>query len=176
MIHWFKQLPEANIDLSSYRPFIKNDWFRNHYIYFAYALMLVIFLLSFFSRQLRSVHILIRLAVVFPLFILHELLHILVIFRKGDLYLNQSGIFFWLNPDMKLTKPLFWLFMSLPLLVLTVLPLIVLIFYSGFLSPYILYIAWLNAILSGSDIINSILILIKPGKAVFYRGYYTIPE
>lgn len=39
-----------------------------------------------------------------------------------------------------------------------------------------LFVAWLNAIIAGSDILNSVLILIKPGKAKFYRGYYIIEK
>ena len=35
-----------------------------------------------------------------------------------------------------------------------------------------LYIAWSNAIIASSDIINSPLILLKPNDSVFCRGYY----
>ncbi len=46
------------------------------------------------------------------------------------------------------------------------------IFAMGELKEYLVYIAWINAFIAGSDIINSVLIAIKPSKTVFYRGYF----
>ena len=47
MIYWVKTPPPADIDYNEYKPFIRNDWFRNHYMYFAYGLMAVLAVLLF---------------------------------------------------------------------------------------------------------------------------------
>jgi hypothetical protein len=36
----------------------------------------------------------------------------------------------------------------------------------------LIYICWVNLIIASADIINSILILMKPNNTLFYRGYY----
>lgn len=109
-------------------------------------------------------------------FVCHELLHIVVVYRIGDISLTHSGIFFWLYSDAVMSKKRFWMFMSLPLLVLTVIPMCVLLFAKGVIFDGLLYVLSINAIIAGADIINSVLIAIKPAKAVFYRGYYKIED
>ena len=69
-------------------------------------------------------------------------------------------------------KGRFWVFMSLPLITLTFVPAMALLWVSGPARQYLEYIAWANAIIAGSDIINSVLILLKPRDSVFYWGYY----
>ena len=64
--------------------------------------------------------------------------------------------------------------MTLPLLVLTIVPVFFTFWTKGLLFEVLRYIAWINAIIAGSDIINSVLIAVKPAKAEFYRGYYRI--
>ena len=71
-----------------------------------------------------------------------------------------------------MSKKRFWLFMTLPLLVLTLIPIFVLPFISGVTFEALMYILWINAIIAGSDIINSILIAMKPANVKFCRGYY----
>ncbi len=115
---------------------------------------------------------LIRIAVFCIVYVCHELLHIVVVYRIGDLSLTHSGIFFWLNSDAVMSKVRFWMFMTLPFLGLTLVPGVVLLFTDGFLFEVLRYVAWINAIIAGSDIINSVLILLKPNKAKFYRGFY----
>ena len=66
------------------------------------------------------------------------------------------------------------MFMSLPSLVLTVIPMCLLPYVKGVIFDGLLYVLWINAIIAGADINNSVLIAIKPAKAVFYRGYYKI--
>ena len=62
--------------------------------------------------------------------------------------------------------------MSLPFIGLTVVPAITCVFLSGGLKGTVAYVAWVNSIIAGSDIINSVLIAIKPNNSLFYRGYY----
>ncbi|UNK21403.1 DUF3267 domain-containing protein [Paenibacillus sp. N3/727] len=107
-------------------------------------------------------------------FIIHEILHILVINNKGDISLTFRGIFFWLNTNAVLSKKRFWVFMSLPFIILTIIPVIASFFISGDIKSLILFISWINLIISSSDIVNSFLILIKPNKSVFCRGYYQV--
>ena len=172
MIYWMKPLPPAEIDTGEYRPFIRSDWFRKHYMWFAYGLMVLILAAGFLRPGIRSLRMVICLALGIPVFVTHELLHFVTVYRIGDVSLTHSGIFFWMNSGAHMTKGRFWLFMSLPLVTLTFVPAALAAAISGPVRPYLLYIAWLNAVIAGSDIINSVLILFKPRKAVFYRGYY----
>ncbi|SHE13116.1 Protein of uncharacterised function (DUF3267) [Chlamydia abortus] len=175
MILWFRNLPQPSTDLSKWTPFIKNNWFRKHYMKLVYLLMVIIFLAPNWLG-IRFAHMSIFpiiLTVVF-VFILHEILHILVIHKKGDISLTFSGIFFWLNTNAILSKKRFWVFMSLPLIVLSVVPAIISFYLSGNIKTLMLFISWINLIFSSSDIVNSFLILIKPNKSVFCRGYYRV--
>jgi Protein of unknown function (DUF3267). len=114
----------------------------------------------------------VKLLIFILVYIIHELLHVVVVFRQGNFSLTHSGIFFWLNSDAIMSKNRFWLFMTLPFLGLTVLPWVSLFFVSSEWYDLLRYVLWINAIIAGSDIINSVLILTKPRGAVFYRGYY----
>ena len=107
-------------------------------------------------------------------FIIHECLHIFVINKKGDISLTFSGIFFWLNTNATLSKTRFWVFMSLPLIALSVVPAIVSFYVSGNIKSILLFVSWINLLISSSDIINSFLIAIKPKNSVFCRGYYRV--
>lgn len=59
---------------------------------------------------------------------------------------------------------------------LTVIPMCLLPFEKGVIFDGLLYVLWVNAIIAGADIINLVLIAIKPTKAVFYRGHYKIDD
>ena len=172
MIYWVKTPPQADIDYNEYRPFIRNDWFRKHYMFFAYGLMALLTVLFFVTGGMKGVPSLLRIPVFVLVFLVHELLHILVIYRIGDIYLSHSGLFFWMNTNAKMSKGRFWLYMTLPLLMLTVVPAALLLLNTGTCRPWLLYIACSNAIIASSDIINSPLILLKPNDSVFCRGYY----
>ncbi len=102
-------------------------------------------------------------------FLMHEVLHILVINNKGDISLTFRGLYFWLNTNAILSKKRFLVFMSLPFIVLSVIPAITSFFVSDDIKSLILFISWINLIISSSDIVNSFLILIKPNKSVFCR-------
>ena len=66
--------------------------------------------------------------------------------------------------------------MSMPLLILSIVPTIITFFSDGAVFQYMRYIAWINAIIAGADIINTFLIIIKPRNSVFYRGFYKIEK
>lgn len=173
MIYFMKPFPEEKVDVSGWNRFIRNDWFNKNFMNFVYALQIALIILPFLFRWSYEVNLLLRILIVAGTFLMHELLHFICIVGRGDVSLTHSGIFFWMHSNAVMTKWLFWLFMTLPFLVLTVAPLIALFFVRGNTFDFFLFLAWINAVIAGSDIINSILILFKPGKARFYRGYYT---
>lgn len=156
-------------------PFYTESWLRTHYMKFVYLFQVMICLIPYFFRGwLPPISIFALVLISILIFIIHETLHIIVINKKGDISLTFSGIFFWLHTNAILSKPRFWLFMSLPLLVLSVVPAIASFFLSGDLKSILLFVSWINAVISGSDIINSFLIAIKPKNAIFCKGYYRL--
>ena len=172
MVRWVKTMPAPEIDHSVYRPFIRNDRFRKNYMIFAYGLMAVLAVLCFLTGGERGVPVYLWLVSFAAVFLVHESLHILVAYTGGDIYMTRRGLYFWLQPDMEMSKGRFFLFMSLPLLTLTVLPAVLLFFLSGPAASWLKWIAWVNAFIAGSDILNTVLIPFKPRDAVFYWGYY----
>ncbi len=156
MILWFKNLPATDIDFSSWVPFIRNSWFRTHYMKFVYLLMISIALapglvlgqdiisqLITATNQVNisssSVGFYITLILFSAcIFMIHEFFHIIVIYRLGDISLTFSGIFFWLNTNAPLSKKRFWLFMSLPLIMLSIVPAMASLYMSGFMRSLML--------------------------------------
>lgn len=136
-------------------------------IILSYSILLV----DKFLQYLNGIPVL--LLVVF-IFLIHELLHIIVIKRKGDISLTFKGIHFWLNTNAVLSKTRFLIFMSLPFLGLSVIPAISSLFFEGEIRNLLLIISWFNLIISTSDILNSFMIINKPRNSVFCRGYYRI--
>ena len=174
MIYFFKSISPSDIDFSIWQPFIKNEWFRKHFMKFVYLLQFILILISIVFGVWEFSNWLIRIIIFSMVFITHELLHILVVYKIGDIYLTHSGIFFWLNCNAVMNKTRFWLFMTLPLFVLTIVPMFLLPLIEGLAFELLRYVLWVNAIIAGSDIINSILIVMKPSNAKFCRGYYMI--
>lgn len=175
MVYFMKPFPEEKVDVSGWTRFIQNEWFNKNFMVFVYALQAILLVLPFlFGWMFSSLPI--RLLTGVSTFLVHELLHILCIFNRGDISITHSGIFFWIHSNAVMTKWQFWLFMTLPFLGLTVLPLVILPFVSEGLVDFLLFVAWLNAVIAGADILNSILILSKPRKAKFYRGYYIVEK
>ena len=160
MIYFFNSLPSSDIDFSNWTPFIKNEWFNKHFMNFVYGLQVLLVLASTMLGVWDFANWVIKSIVFILVFIVHELLHILVVYKIGDISLTHSGIFFWLNSNAIMSKKRFWLFMTLPLLVLTIIPIFVLPFISGIAFEMLMYILCINAIIAGSDIINSILNII----------------
>lgn len=177
MILWFRHLPQINLDMSEWKPFINNDWYRKHYMKFVYILQIFIILIpTFINTGFNEFEFFYLILVGIIVFIIHECLHILVIYKKGDISLTFSGIFFWINTNAILTKLRFWIFMSLPFIVLSVIPGVMAFFLTGNLKTILLFICWINTFISASDIYNSILIAIKPKNSFFCRGYYRVTE
>lgn len=174
MIYWMKNLPDLDICVDEYIPFIKNSFFRKYYMWFVYALMIVLLVTAIGTGGMNFGIPLLKWGLLAAVFIVHEVLHIIIVYRKGDIYLTHSGLFFWLTPNVQMLKWDFWLFMTFPFIVLTIMPAMFSMFFSYTIHQYLVYVAWINAIIASSDIINSILILSKPSNSVFYRGVYKV--
>ncbi|HFK1449840.1 MULTISPECIES: DUF3267 domain-containing protein [Bacillus cereus group] len=165
------------MDLSEWNPFIQNNWHRKHYMKFVYVLQIIIFLIpNYFGASFTDLNIFYLIIIGILVFIIHECLHIIVINNKGDISLTRSGVFFWLNTNAILSKARFWTFMSLPIIVLSVIPAIISSFVSGNIKSILLFVCWINSIISASDIYNSLLIAMKPKHSIFCRGYYKVKE
>ena len=175
MILWFRHLPQLRMDLSEWTPFIQSHSLRKHFMKYVYLLQVIIFLIPFLFRGwFPHIDAFYLILLWFFVFLIHETLHIIVINKKGDISLTFRGIFFWLHTNAILSKPRFWLFMSLPFLGLSVVPFIVSFFLSGELKSIFLFVSWINTLISASDIINSLLIAVKPRNSVFCKGYYQL--
>jgi len=175
MMLWFRHLPKVSMDLSQWTPFIKNQWFRKHYMKFVYLIQVILlFIPSYFSTGFSHIHTFALILTGILVFILHEFLRIFVIKNKGDISLTFSGIFFWINTNAVLSKGRFWVFMSLPFIMLSVFPFILSFYVSGDLRLILLFISWINTLISASDIINSFLIALKPKNTLFCRGYVRV--
>ncbi|WP_248512556.1 DUF3267 domain-containing protein [Sporosarcina sp. NCCP-2222] len=174
-IIWFRHLPHIHMNLAEWTPFIQNDWYRKHYMKFVYLLQVILFLLpNFFGAQFTHQKIYFLIAISILVFIIHECLHILVVYKEGDISLTFSGIFFWLHTNAVLSKPRFWIFMTLPFIGLTIVPAVLSFYVSEDLKSILLFVSWINAIISAADIYNSVLIAIKPKNSVFCRGYFQV--
>ncbi|MDW0118641.1 DUF3267 domain-containing protein [Sporosarcina thermotolerans] len=176
MILWFRHLPQRNLNLHEWKPFIENESFRKHYMKFIYLLMVTFFSVPYWliKASFTQMTYFPVLLIIIAVFVIHEALHILVIYRKGDISLTIKGVHFWLNTNAILSKMRFWIFMSLPFIGLSVLPAIASFFVLGEIKELLLFISWFNLIISASDIVNSILILAKPNNSVFCRGFYQV--
>ena len=172
MLYFMKPLPDSKINITDWKPFIKNQWFRKNFMYFVYCLQAILLIFSIIFGVWRFSNAFIKVGLFICIFIIHELLHLIVIYKVGDISITHSGIFFWITSGAVLTKLRFFVFMSLPYIGLTIVPAIIYVFLSGGLKDTVAYVAWVNSIIAGSDIINSVLIAIKPNNSLFYRGYY----
>lgn len=176
MLYFFKSLPPGDKDMSGYQQFIKSEWFRKHFMKFVYVLQTALVVISVMLGVWDFANLFIKIAVFALVYVIHELLHIVVVYKIGDISLTHSGMFLWLNSSAIMSKKRFWLFMTLPLIGLTIIPMILVPMADGMVLDTLRYILWINAIIAGSDIINSVLIVIKPANARFYRGYYSTED
>lgn len=173
MIVWFRHLPQIHMEFEEWKPFIPSVWFRKHFMKFVYLLMIVSFLAPIgFVGSLPQLTRFPYLLIILLVFVIHEALHMLVIHKKGDMSLTFKGIYFWIHTNAILSKKRYWVFMSLPFIGLSIIPTIASVFVSGDLKALLLFIGWFNLIISASDIVNSILILMKPNRSEFCRGYF----
>ena len=77
---FFKPLPPSDMDFSKFQPFIKSEWFRKHFMKFVYTLQIVLILISMVLGIWNFSNWLIKIAIFCLVFVIHELLHILVVY------------------------------------------------------------------------------------------------
>ena len=172
---YFKPLPSNDMDFTKWKTYIKNEWFLKHFMKFSYGLQVLLGLISIVLGVWNFANWIIRIIILIVVFIIHELLHILVVCKIGDIGVTHSGISLWISSNAIMSKIRYWLFITLPLIVLSIIPgLLSLI--NGFASEALKYTAWINAIIAGSDIINSILIAVQPSNAKFCKGYFSTED
>ena len=175
LILWFKHLPFPQFDKTIWKPFIKQPFFRMHFMKYVYALQLLVLVIPFLNNNwFPSLSLPLLIAIYLIILVIHECIHILIIYSKGDISLTFRGTFFWLHTNAPLHKGRFLAFMSLPFFTLSVLPFLISLFVTSEVIALLLYISWVNTFLSSSDIINTFLIMIKPKDAIFCRGFYKL--
>lgn len=175
MIYFFKQLPKRQEESEGWKPFRDNEWLRKHFMIFVYLLQGILIFISVKLGIWNYFNLVTALVLFAFIYIMHELLHIVVVYRKGDISLTyHGGIFLWLNPDAILSKLQYWFYMTCPILILTVIPQILALFVTGKVHEGLIFVSWVNAIIAGADILDSIFIVIKPQKSIFWRGRYKI--
>lgn len=108
MLYFMKPLPEGTIDTSEWNPFIKNQWFRNHFMYFVYCFQVVLVMISSVYGVWNFSNVLLKFILFISTYLIHELLHVAVIYKAGDISLTHSGIFFWITSGAVLSKLCFF--------------------------------------------------------------------
>ena len=177
MIYLFKTLPEKQIKDADWNPFREPEWIRKIYMYLVYLFQALLVLISVKCNVWNYFDVFTTVLIFGMVFIMHELLHIIVVCQAGDISLTYSGgIFLWLTPDAILSKFRYWLYMTCPFIFLTIIPQILSFFATDKVYEGMTLISWINAIIAGADIIDSILILTKPCKSEFWRGRYRIRQ
>ncbi len=175
MIYFFKELPDTRPEIKDWHSFREPEFIRRYNMVFVYLLQFIILVVSIFLGIWNMLSWVVNILVFESVFVIHELLHIFTVFTKGDISLTyHGGIFLWLTLDAVLTKSRYLLYMIFPFFVLTVITGISSFFISGYISHLLTYIAWINAIIAGSDIIDFIIIIFRPRRSVFCRGRYTV--
>lgn len=192
MIVWFKALSPAP-ELAGWKPFIENQWFRKHFMLFVYCFMVFVFIITgqftgqiyrgqemIFSQWI-PIEVLLKISTALYfvvlyalLYLCHEIIHIIVIYNLGDISITHSGIFLWIHTNAVLSKKRFWFFMSLPILVLSLMPFIFSFILQGYLKLLFVHLGLVNLMIASSDFINSVLILLKPNDSWFCRGFYKV--
>lgn len=177
MIYFFKPLPEKELESEKWIPFREKEWLRKYFMVLVYILQGVLLVISMKLGIWNLFDVRVTLALLVCVFIVHEMLHIAVVYRAGDISLTyHGGIFLWLTPDAVLSKRRYWLYMTLPLIALTVIPSIFTFFCKGKVYDSLMVISWQNVIIAGADILDSPMILLKPRKSIFWRGRYRVPD
>ncbi|HAS92160.1 MAG TPA: DUF3267 domain-containing protein [Clostridiales bacterium] len=174
MLNWFKELEPVKVDTNIWKPFIQNEWFNRNFMFISRILQFILIVGSILFGVWDYFPASKNLILVLLVFVVHEGIHIITIYRNGNVNLTRSKLDFWIYTDKVLTKTHFWIFMTAPILILSAIPVLLYFCTNGILNELMLFIAWVNLIIARTDIINSILILLKPSGSVFCRGYYYV--
>ena len=193
MIYWFKNLPIKSFDDNIWKSIIPYKRLRENFMVAAYLLQFALFVifmiyvrsytpnhdinmqsLSYKMLNYVSNHKSIIYISLIAMVIIHEMLHIAVIFNKGDFSITFKYLYFWITTNAELSKICYFTFAFLPLFILSIIPFIISLFIFNDLAFIIRIVAFLNLIVSSADIINIVFILSKPNRAIFCQGMYYI--
>lgn len=194
MISWFKELPEIDVDFFIWKPLITSTFLRNNYMKFVYSIAgILIFITGVIGRKTFNKEMFLTftqytdnlaIGVFFSvtyciflfvlIFILHELLHIIIYYKQGDLSITYHNLLVRINTNAIITKKRFIIGLLLPIIVLTILPLLVSNFIDGYVNSLMLYIGCNNLVIGSFDIFESLIIIFKPNNSMFCCGYYMI--
>lgn len=200
MIYWFKYMPEKIIQNKTLFPVVKNEWLRKNNILLGNILSIIIFIalkrfyikgarifataiIKMFSTQIIEKEVLVIsifigfmiISIIF-IVIIHELLHMIVVLGKDDMSVTFSKGVIWVNTNADLSKIRQFIFISLPLIVLTVIPIFISFFVSDDIADMLRFISVFNFGVSSFDVLHIPHIILKPKNAVFWRGMYYIPQ
>ena len=171
MILWFKCLPKKELDNfdNSWKPLIVSAYFNKHYMKFVYLLQSLLAVALIFCYLNEIIYF--NIFLVIPIFLIHELLHIIIVFRLGDVSITSKSGFIWISSNAEMTKLRRCLFTSLPIIALSLAPFLLSLFLPE-IRYYLISVAFINLVISSFDLIWSVIILSKPRTSLFCAGYY----
>lgn len=142
MIYLFKPLPVDKIDISDWKTFREPIWIKKNFMKFVYILQVILILTSVYCGVWNMLNFGSQILIFVLTFILHELLHIIIVCRLGDVSLTYHvGIFLWLTPSAVMTKKRYLLYMVLPFTILTLSFSIIGFFMTGITRDIFIFIA-----------------------------------
>ena len=60
-------------------------------MYFIYGLMILVYVMAMITGRFRASNLWIRILIFLFVYVIHESLHVLSVFRKGDIYLKETA-------------------------------------------------------------------------------------
>ena len=176
MIYWFKNMPPKLTEFDDWVPLLQNDFLKKNHILIAQGLGVIILLLGIKTMFSTAVELFNQILIPIIIFILllHESLHVLPVIKYGDISLNIKSGFFWVKTNAELSKKHQILYLSLPLIILSVIPLFLALFFSEQLKFLLIFISFINIACSTSDILNLFYVISKPNNSIFCMGNYRL--
>jgi len=178
MIYWFIELPPKPFDdnIKIWKLVIPYKWLRECFMAVVYLLqfVLVIVLMTYirnytpkydYDINSQSVILIYKIfsyisnhrsiiyITIITMPVIHELLHIAVIFNKGDFSITFKHFFFWITSNAEMSKFRYFTFTFLPLFILAGIPFILSFFAFNTLAFIFRVIALYNLIISTASVL-----------------------
>lgn len=167
MIYLFKDLPDADIDTSQWHMMLENTMIKKLYSIATYlfmpVLVVALYLLKYdffyLPKVIQSDNMpgflspILWMILILVILLVHELLHIVTIYKRGNVSVTFSRLFVRVNTNVVLRKSQRILCVIFPLLILSAIPGVIALFIVSIEIKSILnFICWTNLILSGYDV------------------------
>lgn len=187
MIYLFKDLPDADIDTSQWHMMLENTMIKKLYSIATYlfmpVLVVALYLLKYdffyLPKVIQSDNMpgflspILWMILILVILLVHELLHIVTIYKRGDVSVTFSRLFVRVNTNVVLRKSQRILCVIFPLLILSAIPGVIALFIVSIEIKSILnFICWTNLILSGYDVSSFFLVLSIPKHSLTYKALY----